>query len=495
MTATEITSDRFQEGLLPASTRVPATEPDQGDAAPGARRTADPQWSDDPIRAYLREIGRIPLLSRDQELQLAQQLEESRRQFRQLLFECDFVLRESINLLKEVQAGNLSFDRILQVAVSDRLEKHQILGRMPHNLKTLDALVERIAEQFETLQNSRRAKSARRQAARELRRCRLKAVRLIEELGLRIEFVQPYYDELREKHELFQELQQESSDAGGSTSQRASERECRRLLSEVKGTWKGWNTRMQKLGESFERYQSAKHALCEGNLRLVVSVARKYRNRGVSFIDLIQEGNGGLMRAAEKFEHRRGFKFSTYATWWIRQAVTRAVSDQCRTIRVPPHITTEVFRIRRIHSDLFHELGREPSIEETAASAQITPRETREAFRISRPPASLQGPVGHGEEGQFAELLANDVEDAPADEANHNMLHDRLVGLLKTELTWREREIIKLRYGLGDGFTYTLEQVGYIFKVTRERVRQIEHRAMRKLQHPGCSGQLVGFVD
>lgn len=464
-------------------------------------------WGDDPVRIYLREIGRIPLLDRNEEIQLAKQIETWRRRFRRLLFECDFVLRESVSLLKRVHEGALSFDRILQVAVSDRLEKHHIQGRLPHNLATLDAIVVSNAQDYEIAVGSEFTGLERRDAWRRLVRRRRRAVTLIEELGLRIEYVEPWWATVAGHQRRIQEMMSgtdQSANSADWSSDRfpssyragpATSEECRLLLRRIQSTPSRLERHVHRLRAAHERYQKAKRELCEGNLRLVVSIARKYRNRGLSFVDLIQEGNAGLMRAAEKFEHRRGYKFCTYATWWIRQAITRAVADQSRTIRVPPHMTTELSRVRSIHTQLIHELGREPSIEETARSAGITPKETRDAFRMNRAPTSLHHQVGSGEEAEFVDLLVDQLQEEPADEASQNMLRDQLKDLLEKKLNWREREIIKLRYGLGDGYNYTLEQVGYIFHVTRERARQIEHRALRKLQDPGVSSQLVGFVD
>ena len=244
----------------------------------------------------------------------------------------------------------------------------------------------------------------------------------------------------------------------------------------------------------YQKYQEAKRGLSEGNLRLVVSIAKKYRNRGLSFLDLIQEGNAGLMRAVDKFEYRRGFKFCTYATWWIRQAITRAVADQSRTIRIPVHMVETMSRVRNVSRKLRQSLGREPTLEEIAQASQTGVDETRRVQSMSRYPISLDRPVGNSEDSHFGDLLPDGTAESPATGATQEMLRRSIHKVLKT-LSYREREILKLRYGLGDGYCYTLEEVGHIFKVTRERIRQIEAKAVRKLQQPSRSQELVGFLD
>jgi len=243
-----------------------------------------------------------------------------------------------------------------------------------------------------------------------------------------------------------------------------------------------------------EQYELAKQELSGGNLRLVVSIAKKYRNRGLSFLDLIQEGNTGLMRAVDKYEYRRGYKFSTYATWWIRQAITRAIADQARTIRIPVHMIETMSNIRNIVKKLVQEKGREPTLEEISEAADLSISETRRVLKISKRPISLDRPIGESEDSFFGDFIEDQSAASPINMATQEMLKDNIDAVLNT-LTYREREIIKLRYGLGDGYTYTLEEVGRIFNVTRERVRQIEAKAVRKLQHPVRSRQLEGFVD
>ena len=240
--------------------------------------------------------------------------------------------------------------------------------------------------------------------------------------------------------------------------------------------------RTRKIEKVFGEYEQAKRDLSGGNLRLVVSIAKKYRNRGLPFLDIIQEGNTGLMRAVDKYEYKRGYKFSTYATWWIRQAITRAIADHARTIRVPVHMIETMSKLRNIQKNLLQELGREPTVEKIALKAKMPIEETRRVMKISRHPISLDRPVGESEDSHFGDFIEDERQESPSDSATSDMLRQRINDVLKT-LTYREREILKLRYGIGDGYTYTLEEVGRIFKVTRERVRQVESKAIRKLQH------------
>ncbi|MFV1967048.1 MAG: RNA polymerase sigma factor RpoD/SigA [Pirellulaceae bacterium] len=454
--------------------------------------------SEDPVRLYLCQIGQFSLLSRSEEMALAKKVEGTRARFRRSLQECDFVLRNVVQTLEGVHCSELPFDRTVQVAVSDRLERHQILGRLPHNLKTLNAILARNREDYREAVSPSVAPRRRKMARLRLVRRRRRAVRLVEELGLRIEFLKPLFSTLIKMNGRAQQLRAEIRErkAAGETPESWREQavRLRRILKLTQQTTNGLNRRVRTLRKTFAEHKKAMRALSEGNLRLVVSVAKKYRNRGVPFLDLIQEGNAGLMRAVEKFEYRRGFKFCTYATWWIRQAITRAIADQSRTIRVPVHMNSEVTKIRRTYGQLCHELGREPSIEETAKAAETTVNEARHMIRMIRVPASLDRPVGQDEDTQFGELLQDSAEYSPDEGAGQKMLNFRIRSLLK-KLTWREQEIIKMRFGLGDGYNYTLEEVAHVFRVTRERIRQIEARALQKLKDPRTSSQLVGFLD
>ena len=455
-------------------------------------------WSDDPVRMYLTQMGEIPLLTRTQEITLAKRIEETRRKFRTKLLECDYVIQTAFKILRRVHAGELPFDRTVQVSVTDRLEKEQILGRIPHNLNTLTVLLKRNRRDFLTAYSKSRSKADRKAAWLSLARRRRRSVRLIEELGLRTQRIETLIGTIEKFSVIVTDLQQKiakhKAARGPAIERKPWVKEMRTVLIACQETPTSLRNRVTFLKKVYSEYQQAKRELSEGNLRLVVSIAKKYRNRGLSFLDLIQEGNVGLMRAVDKFKYRRGFKFCPYATWWIRQAITRAVADQSRTIRIPVHMVETMSRVRSVSRQLLQELGREPTLEEIARKSDTTIEEARRVLAMSRYPISLDRPVGNSEDSQFGDLLPDGEAENPSLGAAQEMLRGRIDKVLKT-LSYREREIIKLRYGLGDGYSYTLEEVGHIFKVTRERIRQIEAKAVRKLQQPSRSQELVGFLD
>ncbi len=455
-------------------------------------------WSDDPVRMYLTQMGEIPLLTRQQEIALAKQIEITRARFRRKLLECDFVIQDAVRILRRVHLGELPFDRTVQVSVTDHLEKEQIMGRFPHNLRTLDVLLKRNRKDYQTAAGKSFKTSERKEAWRRLGRQRRRAVRLVEELGLRTQRIEQKIRTLEEFSRRVDELRAKivasKANRGPLDDRQKMVSDFRKILVACQETPTSLRKRVAYLKSTYTEYQRAKRGLSEGNLRLVVSIAKKYRNRGLSFLDLIQEGNAGLMRAVDKFEYRRGFKFCTYATWWIRQAITRAVADQSRTIRIPVHMVETMSKVRNVSRKLLQELGREPTIEETAKAAGVPTEEARRVLAMSRFPISLDRPVGNSEDSHFGDLLPDGTVESPAIGAAQEMLRTRINKVLKS-LSYREREIIKLRYGLGDGYSYTLEEVGHIFKVTRERIRQIEAKAVRKLQQPSRAAELTGFLD
>jgi RNA polymerase primary sigma factor len=458
----------------------------------------DGRHIDDPVRMYLTQMGQIDLLDRKQEVSLAMRIELTRRRFRRKVLECDYALRQVTETLKRVHSGDLPFDRTIKVSQTENLEKDKILARMPHNLRTLEPLMEANVEDFQRLIDERTAAKEKDELRERLRLRRRKTVTLVEELSIRTQKVQPLMKKLEQISQRMDELEGEIEALRGNRAakeERANlEKELQDLMLITLEEPASLRKRVGIMRSRFAEYEQAKRELSGGNLRLVVSIAKKYRNRGLSFLDLIQEGNTGLMRAVDKYEHRRGFKFSTYATWWIRQAITRAIADQARTIRIPVHMIETMSKLRNVSKKLLQEMGREPTIEETAKAAQISYEECKRVLKISRQPISLDRPVGESEDSYFGDFIEDNSVESPVSAATNEMLKDKIEGVLKT-LTYREREIIKLRYGLGDGYTYTLEEVGRIFKVTRERVRQIEAKAVRKLQHPVRSRQLEGFLD
>ena len=448
---------------------------------------------------YLTQMGEIPLLTRVEEIALAKKIEITRKRFRRELLESDYAMRATIEVLTRVHTSDLPFDRTIKTSQTEGLEKMQILARMPHNLRTLDAMRQEYVVEAEALVlDGSMPQPERRNRDLALQQQRRKMVTLVEELSIRTQRLQPVMKRLEQISERMTDLEQRliriRTFNGSAEDKDSVQNELRELMMLTHDTPAVLRERVRRITARFFEYEHAMRDLSGGNLRLVVSIAKKYRNRGMSFLDLIQEGNTGLMRAVDKYEYRRGYKFSTYATWWIRQAITRAIADQARTIRIPVHMIETMSHLRRVSRDLLQELGREPSVEETALAAGVTVEEAKRVVRISKQPISLDRPVGESDDSSFGEFVADQSSGSPVSSAAQDLLKGKIDDVLKS-LTYREREIIKLRYGLGDGYTYTLEEVGRIFKVTRERVRQIEAKAVRKMQHPVRSTQLKGFIE
>ncbi len=455
-------------------------------ATPEPREADD--WHDDSLRLYLNQIGQISLLTRPHEIALAKQIEVSRRHFRREMLKVRCVMHAAMALLMEVRRGNIPFDRVVQVSQTENLEKEQIQGRLPIHLKTLESLVPALDEDYRVATRKSVHKTKRRRAWERFLKRRAHAVRLLEELGVRVEF---YEDQLEYIQKMAQHLRPASS---RSRAKRRVSPDQIRWVRETNHGPRDYKHRVDTISSWYDEYQDGKKRLSEANLRLVVSIVKKYRHRGVGFLDLIQEGNAGLMRAVEKFEYRRGFKFSTYATWWIRQAITRAIADQSRTIRVPVHMGSAISQVARVYHELYQELGRQPTVEETADKAALPVEECRQLLTMKRKLTSLDDAIGKSDDSVLADFLVEKSELSPDEDAGREMLRTRIDGLMKT-LSYREREILNLRFGLGDGYNYTLEEVAHIFQVTRERIRQLEDRAIRKLRDPSRSAELVGFLD
>jgi RNA polymerase primary sigma factor len=455
--------------------------------------------TEDPVRMYLMQMGEIPLLTRQQEVSAARKIELTRTDYRQWMLASDFMLQGATKLLEQVRDSKLRLDRTIEVSVTNATEKVAIMRRIGPNIKTLRHLLLRNHGDYYAAINKSLPMAERRQAWRRLVCRRNKAVRLIEEMNLRTNRLEPMFVKLHTIDAQMRTLKtriEEAQATGFSDgiSLAKLKEELRYLMRITYETPSTLARRCQRVKMHRLQYDAAKRELSAGNLRLVVSIAKKYRNRGLSFLDLIQEGNTGLMRAVDKFEYERGFKFSTYATWWIRQAITRAIADQSRTIRVPVHMIDTMSKVRQVTRDLIQELGREPSVEETAERAGLSLDDARVVIKMARQPLSLDQPVGDHEDSFFGEFLEDYRDDDPLYETNQQTLKEQIHEAMQT-LNYREREILKLRYGLADGYAYTLEEVGKIFQVTRERVRQIESKAVKKLQHPQRSKSLTSFID
>jgi len=452
---------------------------------------------DDHVRIYLMQMGEIPMLSRKEEIRIARRIERTRTRFRNSMLATDYLLQAAVALLEKVRDSRLRLDRTIEVSVTNLRAKRRVMKLLGPNLHTLKHLLKRNREDFRIAISRQRPVAERHEAWRRLVCRRNKAVRLVEELGLRIQRLQPILEKLQQIADRMSQLHKELLEA-----QRLRQpervatlrRELRHLMKVTLESPSTLRRRIEKTRQLQQEYDAAKRTLSAGNLRLVVSIAKRYRNRGVSFLDLIQEGNTGLMRAVDKFEAGRGYKFSTYATWWIRQAITRAIADQSRTIRVPVHVIENMSKVRAVTGELVQRRAAQPTLEETAAAAGLSVEEARCVMQMSRPPLSLDQPVGDHDDSYFGEFVADYREEDPLQQMNQEMLKRCLADALGG-LTYREREIIRLRYGLADGYSYTLEEVGKIFSVTRERVRQIEAKAVRKLQHPIRSRRLSSFLD